>query len=85
VEPRRPGSLGRRALEGWTAIATRFGAVQTLVILGLFYFLLIGPLALVSALGQRDYLSKNRLARGVTGWWTADSAEPDLERARLTS
>lgn len=85
MESTGSGSLGRRLLAGWTIVAGHFGAVQTLVILGLFYFVLIGPLALVSAIGHRDYLSKQRLARDATGWWTADSAEPDLERARLTS
>ena len=77
--------LWRRLLGGWTAVAGRFGAVQTLVVLGLFYALLIGPLGLASRLTGRDHLRKRPLANGETGWCAADSAPADLERARLTS
>ena len=76
---------GRRLLEGWTAVAGRFGGVQTLVLLGVFYGLLIGPLALASRLTARDHLRKRPLASEETGWCAADSAPADLERARLTS
>ena len=75
----------KRLLEGWTAVAGRFGAVQTLVVLGLFYALLIGPLALASRLTRSDHLRKRPLGKGETGWCAADSSPPDLERARLTS
>ena len=75
----------KRLLEGWTAVAGRFGAVQTLVVLGLFYALLIGPAALASRLMGRDHLRKRPLPNGETGWCAADSAPADLERARLTS
>ena len=77
--------LWRRLLAGWNAIAGRFGAVQTLVVLGLFYGLLIGPLALATRLTGRDHLRKRPLGSGETGWCVADSAPADLERARLTS
>jgi hypothetical protein len=77
--------LWRRLLEGWSAIAGRFGAVQTLVILGLFYVMLIGPLAIGALLGRSDPLQKRRLDSGTSAWCDADSAPPDLERAqRLT-
>jgi len=76
---------GRRLLGGWAAVADRFGAVQTLVVLGVFYGLLIGPLALASRLSARDHLRKRPLASGETGWCAADSAPADLDRARLTS
>jgi hypothetical protein len=75
----------RRLLDGWTAIAARFGHVQTLVMLGLFYGALIGPVALVAALARRDLLDRRGLRSGGTAWQDADSAEPDLERAKLTS
>ena len=38
-------SFFRKLLAGWTHIAGRFGAVQTLVMLGLFYVVLLGPVA----------------------------------------
>ncbi len=75
----------RRLLDGWMAIVARFGHVQTLVLLGLFYALLIGPAALVGTLARRDFLDKRGLGRGETAWRDADSAAPDLERAKLTT
>ena len=78
-------NLWKRLLGGWTAVAGRFGAVQTLVVLGLFYALLIGPMALVSRLSGRDHLRKRPLDSAQSGWCAADTAPADLERARLTS
>ena len=77
--------LWKRLLVGWAAVAGRFGAAQTLVVLGLFYALMIGPLALVSRLLRKDHLRKRPLGSGEPGWCVADSSPADLERARLTS
>ena len=77
--------LWRRLLDGWIAIAGRFGHVQTLVLLAFFYGALIGPASLVSALGRRDLLDKRGLRSAGSAWQDADSAAPDLERAKLTS
>jgi hypothetical protein len=78
-------SAGRRLLAGWKAIAGRFGAVQTLVLLGFFYGVLIGPVSLVLALGRRDPLDRRSLGSGASAWREADTAGADLERAKLTS
>ena len=75
----------RRLLAGWMAITVRFGFTQTLVILTLFYAVLFGPVALVLALTRRDLLERGGLRAGGTAWRDADSARPDLERARLAS
>jgi hypothetical protein len=75
----------RRLLAGWMAITVRFGFTQTLVILTLFYALLIGPAALVFGVARRDLLSRRGLRAAGSAWQDADSAAPDLERARLTS
>jgi hypothetical protein len=75
----------RRLLDGWIAIAGRFGHVQTLILLTFFYTVLIGPAALVGALARRDFLDKRGLRCGQTAWRNADSAAPDLERAKLTT
>jgi hypothetical protein len=75
----------RRLFAGWMAITARFGFTQTLVILTLFYALLFGPVALVIALARRDLLERGGLRAGGTAWRDADSAPPDLERARLAS
>jgi hypothetical protein len=77
--------LWRRLLGGWNAIAGRFGAVQTLVILGLFYVALIGPMALVAVAIRSDHLQKRRPDGDASAWCDADSQPPDLERARHTS
>jgi hypothetical protein len=77
--------LHRRLLAGWVAIAERFGFVQTLVILAVFYATLIGPASLAAWLARRDLLDKRRHRAPETAWLDADSAKPDLERARLLS
>jgi hypothetical protein len=67
------------------AIAGRFGYVQTLVILALVYGLLVGPVGLVMAAARRDLLNKRHLRDPGSAWQEADSAAPDLERAKLTT
>ncbi len=78
-------SLGRRLLIGWATIAGRFGAVQTLMILSMTYVLLIGPVGLALAIGRSDPLAKRGLRAVESAWLEADSAKPDLERAKLLS
>ena len=70
----------RRLYESWLAIAGHFGEVQTSVILFLSYVLAIGPAAVV--MSRKDLLHKKRLGAGATAWNDADSAVPDLERAK---
>jgi hypothetical protein len=55
-------NLLRRLLAGWTALAVRFGAVQTHVMLGLFYVFLIGPAATGARLMGADLLDKRKAA-----------------------
>lgn len=78
-------SLARRLLDGWLAIVVRFGEVQTLVLLTIFYALLIGPVAGVSSLARRDMLAKRGLGTPGTAWQESETATPDLERAKLQS
>ena len=78
-------SLGRRLLIGWMTIAGRFGSVQTLMILTMTYALLIGPVGLVLAIGRSDPLAKRGLRAVESAWLDADTAKPDLERAKLLS
>jgi hypothetical protein len=66
-------------------IAARFGSVQTLVILSMTYLLLIGPVGLVLAMGRSDPLAKRGLKSFESAWLDADTAKPDLERAKLLS
>jgi hypothetical protein len=78
-------SAARKLLDGWKAVAGRFGAVQTLVLLAFFYGVLIGPASVVVALTRRDPLDRRGLGSGRSGWKEADTAGADLERAKLTS
>jgi hypothetical protein len=76
-------SVWQRLKLGWMAIAGRFAHIQTMVMLVFFYFLLVGPVASVARLGRRDYLDKAQLDPARSAWRDADSAPPDLERAKL--
>ncbi len=77
-----PVPVHRRLLNGWMAIVARFGFVQTLVILSIFYALLIGPVALLGVLTRRDLLDKRALRSDDSAWLEADTAVADLERAK---
>ena len=74
--------LGRRLLQGWLAVAGHFGEVQTLVLLGVVYALVIGPTSIVTRLARRDFLSKRGLRSPGSAWLAPDSAAPDLERSK---
>ena len=77
--------LPRRLLEGWVAIAARFGGVQTLVLLAFVYLALIGPVSILQTLGRRDQLDKRRLWKPDSAWRESESGGTDLERAKLLS
>lgn len=78
-------SVGRRLKNGWMAIVARFGFVQTLVLLSFIYVVVIGPVWFVMAISRRDQLAKRGLGEAGTAWQDADTAPPDLERAKLLS
>lgn len=78
-------SLGRRLLNGWMAIAARFGHVQTMVLLVLVYGILIGPVGIGAGLARRDFLNKRGLRSDGSAWQESESHKPDLERAKLLS
>ena len=81
----QPKPLWRRLLEGWVAIAERFGTVQTLVLLGFIYVFVIGPVSVVQFVARRDQLDKRSLRGGDTAWRESESGGNDLERAKLLS
>jgi len=76
-------STWKRLKMGWMVIVGRFGHIQTMVMLVFFYVLLVGPAASLARIGRRDYLDKAQLDPARSGWQEADSAPPDLERAKL--
>ena len=77
--------LWRTLLNGWMAIAGRFGGVQTLLVLVLFYLILIGPISLLQVAGRRDQLDKRGLWRRESAWHESETGGNDLERAKLES
>ena len=79
-------SLLRRLAAGWMRIVARFGEVQTLVLLTLFYALLIGPASMISSAARKDMLHKRALPEGEpSAWDEADTGGHDIERAKLQS
>jgi hypothetical protein len=55
--------LVRHVKQGWMAFASRFGRIQTALLLLLVYALVIGPLALVlRVIGRQDLLELRRPA-----------------------
>ena len=66
-------------------IAARFGYCQTMMILFFTYVLLFGPMGMAISLGRGDLLGKRGLRTGGSAWQEADTAKPDLERAKLLS
>jgi hypothetical protein len=77
--------LWRRLLNGWMAVAGRFGSVQTLLLLVLIYLVLIGPVSILQAFGRRDQLDKRALWKKESAWQQSESGGTDLERAKLLS
>ena len=76
-------TLARRLYEGWLAIAAHFGEVQTLVLVGVIYVFVLGPLATGAAAARRDLLAKRGLGERQSAWTPADTvSSPDLERAK---
>lgn len=76
-------SLGRRLYQGWLVIAARFGEIQTLVLVGVIYVFVLGPMATGAAAARRDLLAKRGFDEGKSAWTPADTvSSPDVERAR---
>jgi hypothetical protein len=79
---RREEPFWRCFYAAWLAIAARFGHVQTLLILAIFYAFILGPISLGIAISRGDLLAKRGMWTSGSTWRKADSARPDLERAR---
>lgn len=78
----RGAGSGRRLLDGWLQIAARFGEVQTLVLLGLIYTLVIGPASLAARALGSDFLSKRVPDAKGSAWRAPDSRPPLLDNAK---
>ena len=75
--------VGRRLYEGWLVIAAHFGEIQTVVMVGVVYLFVVGPIATGAAAARRDLLAKRGLGEARSAWAPADTiAAPDVERAK---
>ena len=72
--------LGRRAWERWKVIAQKIGDFQARLILGLLYFGLVGPIALLRRLAA-DPLGLRRERRG-SYWISRPVADVTIDVAR---
>ena len=70
----------RKLWEGWKVIAEKIGTFQAKIILGLLYFLILGPVALVRRV-VADPLGLRR-APAPTHWIPRPTAEANLDAAR---
>jgi hypothetical protein len=72
-----------RLYRGWLELAAHFGEVQTVLIIGVVYVFVLGPMALVAAAARRDLLAKRGFEGAASAWCDADSTtRPDVERAK---
>lgn len=75
--------LGKRLYDGWLVLAGHFGEIQTVLIVCVVYFFVMGPVALGAAALRRDLLAKRGVDGSESVWLPADSvAVPDVERAQ---
>jgi hypothetical protein len=72
----------RRLLDGWMQVAARFGEVQTLVLLGFVYALVLGPASLVARALGNDFLAKRGLGAAGSAWRDAESRPPLLDNVK---
>ena len=78
--PRMP--LHRRLYEGWLLIAAHFGEIQTRVVLMIAYVFVMGPMSVALIVARKDLLHKRQVHGASSAWNVADTAAPDLGRAR---
>lgn len=65
---------------GWMAFAFGLGWVNTRLILGLFFYLVMTPIGLILRMKSNDPLER-RIDRQATSYWSKkDSLPPDRER-----
>jgi hypothetical protein len=77
-----PG-FGRRLYQGWLELAAHFGEIQTLLIVCAVYVFVLGPMAVLAAIGRRDLLAKRGFAGAASAWSDADTvSNPNVERAK---
>ncbi|MFW6161246.1 MAG: SxtJ family membrane protein [Planctomycetota bacterium] len=70
--------------QGVLGVGHAIGLVVNFLILGVFYFLIFGPFALLARLFARDPLDLARDGR-ESFWSPREPEEPSLERARRQS
>lgn len=62
----------------WGVLALRLGRVNNFVVLGLFYYLIMLPVALVMKLAGKDPMNRS-IAPGTESYWQPVRRNPDRE------
>ncbi len=73
------GSLRRRIYLRWMAFARVLGRVNTMVLLTVFYFAILGPVALILRILRKDLLDRWFEDRS-SYWYDREQEEHSLER-----
>jgi saxitoxin biosynthesis operon SxtJ-like protein len=73
----RPGRI-RPVFTGAMAVATPIGLVTSRILLGVLFYLVFAPIALVFRVMGRDALQRRRQP-GLPTFWTAKEQPPDLQ------
>lgn len=71
-------SLLRRLWNSWKRVAAWIARVQTAIILGVIYVVVLGVIAMIAKLVRRDLLHK-RLSFTSSYWITREAASRELE------
>lgn len=72
--------IGSTIYKGWMTFARGLAFVNTRVILTLFFFIVIGPIALIVKIAGKDFLQR-RIDSSPSFWKSRDAAEATLENA----
>jgi hypothetical protein len=76
--------VGKKLWRGIQQTFHAIGLAETFVLLALFYFLILGPVALIARVARRDFLGLK--GRGRDSFWRKRPPEQiSLERARRQS
>ncbi len=67
----------------WLSFAKIIGKINTVILLSLIYFIVIGLTALISRILNKDLLQKRRVKDIITYWQPRDPNDPTLERHKF--
>jgi hypothetical protein len=66
----------------WMGFARRLGKINSIILLSLVYFLVIGCMALIAKLFRKDLLHKKSASEDMSYWQNRASSEANISRSR---